>query len=121
MRTTITLVLCVLALTACASVNQFAVSTPMVVPPEYEQWYSELEACSGLKGSFQELSFRTQDKIIVQGVHFSGYWDEKSNTILLRTRFKMFKRLVLHEMMHSLVGPGHPDKYFRGVCGDLTE
>jgi hypothetical protein len=86
---------------------------------QYKQWYQDLEKCSGLKGDFNRLSFYTTTDHLHNGRTFDGYWEQQSNSIVLRKPWE--REAVQHEMMHDLLqSTDHPLKYFKGVCGDLS-
>lgn len=95
----------------------------MDAPDVYRTWYSEVEACSGLRGDFDALMLRTANAINVGGVEYSGYWTPPHTiTIRLEPAWLNDETLVKHEFMHDLLQSGaHPDAYFRGVCGDLID
>lgn len=91
-------------------------SVSIIEDPKYEQWYHELEKCSGLKGDFNRLTiYETHDRLHL-GRTFDGYWEPGS--IVVRHRWE--KVAVQHEMMHDLTNSNrHPRSYFKGACGDL--
>lgn len=86
---------------------------------QYRQWYQELEKCSGLKGDFNRLNFYVTTDHLHNGRTFDGYWEQQSNSIVLRKPWE--RESVQHEMMHDLLqSTSHPLHYFKGVCGDLS-
>ena len=90
---------------------------------QYVQWWSELEACSGMWGDLSAVSFYDLHgyDFPVNGHDFWGYWFENGNKIVLATAHVHDQTLVEHEMMHALLQTGlHPALYFTGACGDLT-
>ncbi|MEO8909835.1 MAG: hypothetical protein ABI408_06355 [Gemmatimonadaceae bacterium] len=90
---------------------------------QYAQWWSDLEACSGMWGTLSAVSFYEVGgyDFPVKGHDFWGYWFEDGNKIVLATAHAQDKTLVEHEMMHALLQTGlHPALYFNGACGDLT-
>ena len=94
--------------------------------PSYAEWWQEDEACSGLRGDFQNL-----DWYVVPADSDGGFWcaDGPDNTcagewvgphaIYLAGPNRMYPQgyaadewTVRHEMLHDLVGrPGHPSVF----------
>ena len=94
--------------------------TSPTAPPNYEEWFEELEACSGLRGYFDRIRFLFMDEVVVNGKQYGGYW-WNNDTIWLRNDLAQNELMVKHELMHSLVRTlDHPVQYFNGVCGDLN-
>jgi hypothetical protein len=93
-------------------------------------WYGELEACSGLRGNYDAVSFYTvPDTFTVNGKDAGGVW-HRPHSIFIRQSLTNTKWLIDHEIMHDLLntdpkgrlaimGNDHPLHYFQGVCGDL--
>lgn len=124
------LALCALALAACRSVTgpplpEFRWVTP---PPEYATWYAEIEACSGLRGSFSAIRFGVADAVIIgSDSTYKGGW-LPPHTIVIRAGYETNKLVVTHEFMHDLLQrkatgdprTDHPLEYFlTGPCGPL--
>ncbi|MDX1393056.1 MAG: hypothetical protein R3195_01650 [Gemmatimonadota bacterium] len=86
-------------------------------PPEYIEWWRELETCSGLDGDMRRLTFfEVVQPVMFEGRQFpcgggalcNGMW-EAPHDITLAPRYVNHARLVKHEMLHDLVRtPGHP-------------
>ena len=90
---------------------------------QYAQWWSDIEACSGMWGSLSGVRFYVLPgyDFPVNGKDFWGYWIETGNKIVVAAAHAGDKKLVEHEMMHALLQTGlHPALYFNGVCGDLV-
>ena len=89
-------------------------------PPEYTQWWLELETCSGLDGDLRLVTFlEVVDPVMFGGLQFpcgdgqlcNGMW-EAPHDISLAPRYVNHARLVKHEMLHELVrSPGHPQVF----------
>lgn len=92
---------------------------------QYVVWWREVEACSGLRGDYDNVAF-----YIVPGAYSIeigdsgalGLWLENGNRIVLPEREALNAGNVRHEMLHSLLKlPGHPAAYFNGVCDALVD
>lgn len=123
----IAFVLCVL-LAACGSpigpldrlkIGRDAVAIP--APASARQLWTELEACSGLKGDFDAVKwFVEPNGIMVGGKWKQGVW-LTGNVIVLAPPNLDDPWTIKHEEMHALLrgSPDHPAKYFNGACGNL--
>lgn len=88
---------------------------PFTPPRAYAATWSELEACSGLRGDFSRVRFYEVDSLPDRAV---GRTVDRS--VYLVALFRESDAVVRHELMHALVQQrGHPTRYFRGACGDL--
>ena len=91
---------------------------PLDPPPIYREWWVKTQACSGLSGDFDRLSFST-----IEGPSFScssgqcaGHW-RGDHHIFLAGDWAMDEMVVRHEMLHDLIGrPGHPAPPFGEGC-----
>jgi hypothetical protein len=91
---------------------------PLDPPPVYREWWAKTEACSGLQGNFDRISWS-----LVEGRSFScssgqcaGHW-RKDHHIFLAGDWAMDEMVVRHEMLHDLIGmPGHPAPPFGEGC-----
>lgn len=91
---------------------------PLDPPPVYREWWVKTEACSGLSGNFDRLTWS-----VVDGPSFScssgqcaGHWS-KDHHIYLAGEWAMDEMVVRHEMLHDLIGmPGHPAPPFGQGC-----
>lgn len=94
---------------------------PFDPPPLYREWYTKLEACSGINGDFDAIRFFSAESIMEGGKHRYGYWTPRHKITLQDNMTEpVFGWLIKHEMMHDLIQSGsHPPKYFNGVCGNL--
>jgi hypothetical protein len=90
-------------------------------PALAERWVM-MEACSGLKGDFRQVSFYTATRIVYKGVDVRGYWRKADNSIFLLESLKGNTTAIEHEETHALLqgGANHPAAYFiDGPCGNL--
>lgn len=111
MRYFLTLFLC-----ACAF---DPTGVPMETPAIYRQWYSEVEACSGLTGNFDRVRWQHAPEIRQGTSRYYGYWYPK-HTITIRDDSALNEKIVKHEEMHDLLQSGdHPALYFTQLCGNL--
>jgi hypothetical protein len=91
---------------------------PMDPPPIYHDWWAKTEACSGLKGNFDRVTWS-----VIEGRSFrcasgqcAGHWD-KNHHIYLASEWAMDEMVVRHEMLHDMIGmPGHPAPPFGEGC-----
>ena len=82
--------------------------------------WQRVESCSGLKGDFSAVTFYTATKIVYQGQTYRAIWRREDNAIIFSESLEHAPVAIQHEEMHALLhGGGHPDHYFKGVCGDL--
>jgi hypothetical protein len=91
---------------------------PLDPPPIYREWWAKTEACSGLKGHFDRVTWS-----VLEGRSFrcssgqcAGHWS-KGHHIYLAGDWVMDEMVVRHEMLHDLIGmPGHPAPPFGQGC-----
>jgi hypothetical protein len=91
---------------------------PLTPPAVYQEWWDKTEACSGLTGDFDRLTWS-----VIEGSSFScssgqcaGHWS-KDHHIFLAGDWVMDEMVVRHEMLHELIGrPGHPAPPFGQGC-----
>ena len=94
---------------------------PLDPPAIYREWWDKTQACSGLTGNFDRLTWS-----VIEGSSFScssgqcaGHWS-RDHHIYLAGDWAMDEMVVRHEMLHELIGrPGHPAPPF-GVGCPLT-
>jgi hypothetical protein len=95
------------------------VTERMSPPLVYQKWWAQTEACSGLKGDFNKISWydTPETTLIVDGEEATAYWSQGSNRIVLTHYVELDGQVVRHEMLHALVkGKGHPREQFLGKC-----
>jgi len=94
-------------------------------PPVYATWWKMTEACSGLTGSFNAVSWvKTADALrdINSGDPIVAYWTARSNRIVLTNTVVMAGGAVRHEMLHALYKQGgHPRNLYLGKCAGLVD
>ena len=91
---------------------------PLTPPAVYREWWDKTQACSGLTGDFDRLTWS-----VIEGSSFScssghcaGHWS-KDHHIFLAGDWVMDEMVVRHEMLHELIGrPGHPAPPFGQGC-----
>jgi hypothetical protein len=91
---------------------------PLNPPAVYREWWDKTQACSGLTGDFDRLTWS-----VIEGSSFScssgqcaGHWS-KDHHIFLAGDWVMDEMVVRHEMLHELIGrPGHPAPPFGQGC-----
>jgi len=91
---------------------------PLDPPPVYREWWAKTEACSGLSGDFDRLTFST-----IEGPSFScssgqcaGHW-RNDHHIFLAGDWAMDEINGAARMLHDLIGrPGHPAPPFGEGC-----
>lgn len=118
----------VLALTACADSigppSLFWMTRGLVdipAPNQAREIWTELEACSGLRGDFDSVRWAVAPNgIRVKGKWKYGIWLPE-NVIVLAPNAVDNYITIKHEEVHALLrgGGNHPAKYFSGLCGDL--
>jgi hypothetical protein len=83
---------------------------PLVPLAQYPGWYAEVEACSGKVGDYSQLRFwgLESDKLAGQtwgrDIFLVGVWAGN-------------RRVVEHEMLHSLIGDGGHLSVLWWICG----
>ena len=114
---------CAITAVACERITDPALSavTERFNPPlVYQKWWTQTEACSGLKGSFSSVDwYHTPEQTInIDGEKASAYWSKGSNRIVLTQNAELDGQVVRHEMLHALLkGKGeHPREQFLGKC-----
>jgi hypothetical protein len=91
---------------------------PMDPPPIYQDWWGKPEACSGLHGNFDRVSWS-----VIEGPSFpcssgqcAGHWNNDHH-IFLAGDWAMDEMVVRHEMLHDMIGQaGHPAPPFGKGC-----
>ncbi len=88
-------------------------STVLDPPPQYRAWWAKTEACSGLVGNFDTITWRVtpDDHFYIAGRWVIGAWRTLLDhpTIYLAAKYQNSEMIVRHEMLHDLIGvPGHP-------------
>ncbi|MBC7895821.1 MAG: hypothetical protein H7066_10415 [Cytophagaceae bacterium] len=95
-------------------------------PPEvYRTWWKMVEACSGLRGAFDDVHWYRASVVELQEREGNGtlaYWEERGNRIVLSDNVVDFGRGVRHEMLHALVRQrGHPRELFAERCAGVVQ
>ncbi len=74
---------------------------PFDPPAVYFQWWTELSACAGLQGDFQEVRWIVASSLTLDGEEAYGVW-VAPNTIYLKRFYLTSAPAVKHEMLHQL-------------------
>ena len=89
-------------------------------PAVYSTWWNMTQACSGLTGSLQAVTWYKTDQVVHDvnsGDVVLGYWLAAGNRIVLTTASVTDGGTVRHEMLHALLqAKGHPRSQFLGKC-----
>jgi hypothetical protein len=89
-------------------------------PSVYSTWWNMTQACSGLTGSLDAVTWFKTDQSLRDsrtGEPAGGYWNSFTNRIVLTTAVMLDGGSVRHEMLHSLLRKGgHPRNQFLGKC-----
>jgi hypothetical protein len=93
---------------------------PVNPPPAlWRQWFAEVEACSGRHRDFDSLHFAIRDDEVRRGSNIVlGHFDPPDHIWVMRG--EQNEGVLKHEMLHYLVGRGHPSPPF-GYCGKMGE
>lgn len=94
-------------------------------PAQYRAWWALTEACSGLHGDFNAVTWYVvphADSFSLEGASVNGVWyGGRPNRIVLGDSVKFVGSLVRHEMLHALLQVvGHPRQQFLGNCSDIV-
>lgn len=93
-------------------------------PPQYRQWWAEVEDCSGLAGSFESVRWYvvTSRGFMLEGLPSptAAFALPSTRSIYLASRFATRTDVIKHESLHLLLAePGHPVPPF-GVCAPVS-
>jgi hypothetical protein len=93
-------------------------------PAQYRAWWALAEACSGLRGDFNAVSwysYPSGDVFALGGEPVNAAWYGDGNRIVLGDSEEFDGSLVRHEMLHALLRSGaHPRQQFLGNCSDIV-
>ena len=111
--------LLVLVLVACdSSVAPGLELTPLDPPTVYAEWYADAESCAGAEGDIERVQFYTTPATLPYGAFecphpkgCCGQWS-RSRSIVLSEDYVADRVCVTHEMLHDLVGGGHPQAFY---------
>jgi hypothetical protein len=94
-------------------------------PPVYSTWWRMTEACSGLNGSLDAVTWYKTDEVVHDvrtGEVVAGYWTAGSNSIVLTSTVMLDGGTVRHEMLHALLQKGgHQRDQFLGKCAGTVD
>lgn len=103
-----------------ATIEREAVA--VAAPDSARQFWTQLEACSGLRGDFASVRWYVEPNGLMAGGEWrGGVWLADRNAIVLAPPNRKDPFTIRHEEMHALLrgGSNHPARYFNGVCGNL--
>jgi hypothetical protein len=83
---------------------------PLTALPQYPGWYQEVESCSGHLGNYAELRFWALEDGKYAGRTFGS-------DIFLSGSWAGNRKVVEHEMLHSLIGDGGHQSVIWWACG----
>jgi hypothetical protein len=94
-------------------------------PAQYRAWWALTEACSGVRGNFNAVTWYTvpnTNTFSLEGEAVNGAWyGGHDNRIVLGDSAEFVGSLVRHEMLHALLQvSGHPRQQFLGNCSDIV-
>ncbi len=98
----------------------FPAGAVLIDPPRvYTMWWRLTEACSGVTGDLASVRWYdvpNASEIVVAGSPEQGYWWADGDRIVIAGKDLLAGQLVRHEMLHALIGAGHPHEYFMDKC-----
>jgi hypothetical protein len=100
-------------------------AAPLTPLAEYQAWWQDVEACSGINGDLAAVSWyeipHVREFTIGNNPYVAGYWQPYHHSITLAGLRINDADLVRHEMLHALLKEkGHPAEYFVQKCGSLV-
>jgi hypothetical protein len=94
-------------------------------PAVYSRWWAMTEACSGVTGPFQDVTFYEVPGVAdfeSEGRRVVGYWTSGGNRIVLAGDAVLDGGSVRHEMLHALIRiGGHPRDQFLEKCAGMVD
>jgi len=97
-------------------------AVPMIAPGTYQAWFAKTEQCSGLRGTYQTISWY----VVPDAATFEtsagpkvGMWEKSGSVIriVIAGRYADHEMVVRHEMLHDILDrEGHPPEYFVDRC-----
>lgn len=94
------------------------------IPAEYVDWWTEVEACSGLRGDLTVWRWVDYpDRFTIPNVEpaAGGRTNYDLHIVELAGRAIHSAPYVRHEMLHMLGVTDHSPEYFVDRCGDLVK
>jgi hypothetical protein len=95
---------------------------PLAAPATYRTWFERTEACSDLRGRFEQIHWYVVPEVETFATAAGpkvGMWEKSAGTarIIVAGRYVDHEMVVRHEMLHHLLDrEGHPAEYFVQRC-----
>lgn len=111
----VAVVILVALLSGCAFMpNEAQAMTP---PESYRAVWAEAEACTGKTGDYSRIAFYMVPGESFEGASGDAAAGHSSNgRIIISEKYLDHPMVVKHEMIHILIGSGHPDVPFKVPC-----
>jgi hypothetical protein len=97
----------------------------LTAPAVYARWWAMTEACSGVTGPFQDVTFFEVPGVadfVSEGRRVVGYWTSGGNQIVLAGDAVLDGGSVRHEMLHALIRVGgHPRDQYLEKCAGVVD
>lgn len=118
---------CLSALGGCSlltapEIDWFRDARPYVPEPVVREWWAQVEACSGLRGDYNRVSWFERDNLTHESNRMGvtlGRADPLGYRVVMLVGHRLDQLRVSHEMLHLLNGPGHGD-VFRVKCAGVV-
>lgn len=95
------------------------------VPAVYAQWWRDVEACAGRRGSLDRVRFYVLPGVAGwdrQDLFIYGAWTPRGNRITVGELVSLHAGVLRHEMLHAVLQRGdHPPEYFGARCGAAVD
>lgn len=97
-----------------------------VLPAEYQEWWSIVEQCADLEGTFERVEWWhvPTERTLKRGDNAVGQYLPGTRQIVLAGLVTLDGYVVRHEMLHAILDEigltGHPPEYFEARCGGVV-
>jgi len=96
-------------------------------PPEYEEWYAQVEECLGQRGLFEAVQWYAASEIVsrfhtnFEGIPLAAHGIiVLPNTIVIRRRDLRRATTIRHESVHHILQDLSHDHPRFSICSELT-
>lgn len=98
---------------------------PYAAPPIYRTWWQEVEACSGVAGNFDAVSWYVVPNVgaftVGSDTAIAGYWQPYHHSITIAGFYTNYALVVRHEELHAILHrTDHPPEYFLQKCANIV-